>query len=127
MRTQTYPLQPIVGLAIGFTFVALTSWSRPQEIGVALTGQVSSAEEGHMEGVVVSAKKVGATVTTSVVSDTHGQYSFPRNRLLPGQYTLDIRAVGYEMTSQGTVEIAANQTGTVNLRLIPASNLSAQL
>jgi len=29
----------------------------------ALTGQVSSAEEGNMEGVVVSAKKDGSTIT----------------------------------------------------------------
>ena len=31
-----------------------------------LSGQVSSAEEGNMEGVVVSAKKEGSTVTVSV-------------------------------------------------------------
>ena len=35
----------------------------------ALTGQVSSAEEGRMEGVVVSAKKDGSALTVSVVSD----------------------------------------------------------
>jgi hypothetical protein len=35
----------------------------------ALTGQVSSAEEGTMEGVLVSARKVGSTVTVTVVSD----------------------------------------------------------
>src|SRR5438445_8716954 len=33
----------------------------------ALSGQVSSAEEGVMEGVVVSAKKDGSTISTSVV------------------------------------------------------------
>ena len=33
-----------------------------------LFGQVSSAEEGTMEGVLVSAKKEGSTVTTTVVS-----------------------------------------------------------
>ena len=32
----------------------------------ALTGQVSSAEEGMMEGVVVSAKKDGSTISISV-------------------------------------------------------------
>ena len=32
----------------------------------ALVGQVSSQEEGPMEGVVVSAKKDGSTITVSV-------------------------------------------------------------
>src|SRR5215470_7720167 len=35
----------------------------------ALSGQVSSAKEGAMEGVVVSAKKAGSTITVSVVTD----------------------------------------------------------
>ena len=38
----------------------------------ALVGQVSSAEEGAMEGVVVSAKKDGSTITVSVVTDAQG-------------------------------------------------------
>jgi hypothetical protein len=32
----------------------------------ALTGQVTSVEEGAMEGVLVSAKKAGSTITTTV-------------------------------------------------------------
>ena len=42
----------------------------------ALAGQVASAEEGPMEGVIVSAKKDGSTVTVSVISDAQGRYSF---------------------------------------------------
>ena len=48
-----------------------------------------------MEGVLVSAKKDGSTITTTVVSDDKGHYSFPAGRLEPGHYTLTIRAVGY--------------------------------
>jgi hypothetical protein len=33
--------------------------------GVALTGQVSSLEEGRMEGVLGSAKPYGSTITTT--------------------------------------------------------------
>ncbi len=35
----------------------------------ALTGQVTSDEEGPMEGVVVSAKLDGSTISVSVMSD----------------------------------------------------------
>ena len=64
---------------------------------VALTGKVTSAEEGAMEGVLVSARSAGATVTTTVVSDRDGRYEFPRARLEPGDYALRIRAIGYEL------------------------------
>ena len=50
----------------------------------ALAGQVSSAAEGAMEGVLVSAKRAGSTVTTTVVSDSKGHFSFPASRLEPG-------------------------------------------
>ena len=53
-----------------------------------LTGQVISAEEGPMEGVVVSARKQGSTMTLSVVTDQKGQYSFPADRFDAGQYVI---------------------------------------
>src|ERR1700681_425141 len=61
----------------------------------ALTGQVTSAEEGAMEGVLVSAKRDGTNITITVVSDQNGQYSFPADRLDAGHYTMAIRAGGY--------------------------------
>src|SRR5579864_4934310 len=61
---------------------------------IALSGLVSSVEEGQMEGVLVSAKKGGSTITVTVVSDAQGRYRFPLSKLPPGQYALHIRAVG---------------------------------
>src|SRR6516164_5380428 len=63
----------------------------------ALTGVVSSAEEGKMEGVVVSAKRPGSTIMVSVSTNAQGQYSFPQDRLAPGAYDITIRAVGYTL------------------------------
>ena len=63
----------------------------------ALSGKVTSQAEGAMEGVLVGAKKAGSTITTWVVSNAQGQYSFPRDRMEPGKYALSIRAVGYEL------------------------------
>src|SRR6266550_8775797 len=58
---------------------------------VALSGKITSAEEGPMEGVLVSAKKAGSTITITVVSDQQGRYRFPSAKLTPGHYTLNIR------------------------------------
>src|SRR6202049_940121 len=63
----------------------------------ALTGKVTSQAEGAMEGVIVGVKKEGSTITTWVVSNAEGQYTFPRERLEPGKYAISIRAVGYEL------------------------------
>src|SRR5687768_2484749 len=68
-----------------------------QAPAAALTGQVTSSEEGPMEGVLVSARQSGSTLTTTVVSDTQGRYRFPASRLGPGRYALSIRAIGYDL------------------------------
>src|SRR5689334_8012636 len=71
----------------------------------ALAGQITSNEEGPMEGVLVSAKRDGSTITTTVVSDDQGRYRFPAAKLQPGRYSLRIRAVGYDLDGGGTVDV----------------------
>src|SRR6267142_6110737 len=93
----------------------------------ALTGVVSSAEEGAMEGVLVSAKRAGSTITVTVVSDEKGRYSFPDARLAPGRYALRVRAVGYELPSDASVTVSKGKTATANLALRKTSDLAAQL
>ena len=77
-----------------------------------------------MEGVLVSARTDGATVTTTVVTDDKGHFSFPAGRLAPGRYTISIRATGYALSGPKTVEIAA-PGATADLALVKASNLRA--
>jgi len=76
---------------------------------IALTGKVTSQAEGAMEGVIVGAKKAGSTITTWVVSNAQGQYSFPVDRMEPGKYTISIRAVGYELPKT-SVDVTAEPT-----------------
>jgi streptogramin lyase len=94
---------------------------------IALTGQVSSVDEATMEGVLVSARKSGATITITVVSDRQGRYRFPRARLEPGDYTLRIRAIGYDLESPPSVAVSAAQTATADLKLRKATDVAAQL
>jgi virginiamycin B lyase len=93
----------------------------------ALAGEVRSREEGPMEGVMVSANKAGSTITITVGTDQYGRYSFPRTRLDPGQYTLSIRAVGYDAENPGTLEITPQKTVKADIRLHPTQDLATQL
>src|SRR5215472_12268788 len=104
-------------------FCFATAHTANAQTPVALAGQVSSAKEGAMEGVVVSAKKAGSTITVSVVSDAKGHYSFPAARLEPGQYALTIRAVGYEFDGPKTAEVAAGKPATTDIALRPTKRL----
>src|SRR6516162_2786472 len=92
----------------------------------ALTGRVSSAEEGPMEGVLIGAKKAGSTITVTVVSDEQGRYRFPSPKLPPGQYALRIRAVGYDLVSPSSIEVGAGTT-VADLKLRKAADPAAQL
>src|SRR6266566_5881832 len=94
---------------------------------IALTGQVTSAEEGQMEGVLVSARKTGSTITITVVSAEEGRFRFPSSKMPPGQYALHIRAVGYDLEGPGAIEIIANRTVTADQKLHKTSDLAAQL
>ena len=117
-------------LTAGFALAAAALFSAPvaAQTGIALTGTVTSAEEGPMEGVLVSAKKAGSTITVTVVSDKDGRYSFPAGRLAPGPYALRIRAVGYDLDNGGgAVEVAAEKTVTHDLKLRKTEDLAAQL
>jgi virginiamycin B lyase len=93
----------------------------------ALTGQVTSAEEGAMEGVLVSAKRTGSNISITVVSDANGTYSFPAGKLEPGEYALRIRAVGYDLDAPAKAAVAAAQPTKLDLKLRKTEDLAAQL
>jgi virginiamycin B lyase len=71
-------LASVAGLvAIGFA-------AAPAAADQILTGSIASATGQKLEGVQVSAKKEGSTITTSVYSDENGDYFFPP--LADGKY-----------------------------------------
>jgi streptogramin lyase len=114
----------IATFALGFAVVF--SYNAQTQSSIALTGRVSSVEEGAMEGVLVSAKKAGSTITITVVSDAQGRYRFPASKLPAGQYALRIRAVGFDLEGQHPVDIGGT-TATVDLKLTKARDLASQL
>ncbi len=96
-----------------------------QTAAPALTGKVSAPGEAAMEGVVVSAKK--GIVTVSVVSNDKGEFSFPAGRLDAGEYTLSIRAVGYNLEGPKKAVVAAGAPAALDVKLAKTKNLASQL
>jgi len=90
-------LAGVAGLAISFAATAASA--EP-----ILTGSITSATGQKLEGVVVSAKKEGSTITTSVYTDQNGEYVFPP--LAEGKYHVWAQALSFE-TAKGDVELAA--------------------
>jgi len=120
MRRTTLTL-----LATAAIIFAVSAW--PARAQSALTGTVTSTEEGAMEGVLVTAKKQGSTISITVVTDAQGHYSFPASKLEPGNYALRIRAVGYDLDGKPTADVAAGSAATADLKLKRTRNISAQL
>lgn len=117
-----------ISLAISAAILVVAATGRPAaQVSALLTGIVSSETEGPLEGVVVSAKRVGSTMTTSVMSDAQGRYAFPATRLEPGAYSIHIRATGYDLEGSSGVDVAAGRSTQLDLKLRKTQDLAAQL
>jgi virginiamycin B lyase len=117
----------VVTLVVALTATWANALHAQPAPGVALSGQVRSAAEGLMEGVLVSAKRDGSTITVTVASDERGRYRFPASALSAGRYTLAIRAAGYDLAGPGSAVVAPQGNAVADLRLTKTKDLAAQL
>jgi streptogramin lyase len=93
-------LASVAGLVVvGF---AATTASADQ----LLTGAIASAAGQKLEGVLVSAKKDGSTITTSVYTDLNGEYFFPA--MADGKYQVWAQTLGFQ-TAKGAVDLTATR------------------
>jgi streptogramin lyase len=116
-------------ILLAMIFCAESVFAAPAQktAAVALAGRVSSDADGAMEGVLVRAKGEGKTISITVVTDREGRYSIPASRLAPGKFNIDIRAVGYDLASPLSVEVAAGATNRADLKLVKTKDLVSQL
>src|SRR6516162_9673917 len=69
-----------------------------------LTGSIASASGQKLDGVQVSAKKEGSTITTRVYTDQNGEYFFPA--LPDGKYNVWAQVLGFQI-NKGSVDLSA--------------------
>src|SRR5215475_14516015 len=99
-----------------------------------LTGVISSPTGQKLDGVTVSAKLEGSTITTSVYTDETGRYYFPP--MPAGKYRVWAQALGFE-TAKSSVALTAAQHHDVvlqemtdpekRIRQLPSEALAAAL
>jgi virginiamycin B lyase len=117
----------LLASALGFASAVLLPGPGAQaQAPTALTGTVTSQQEGRMEGVLVSAKKAGGTITITVVSDADGKFTFPASKLEPGDYVISIRAIGFDLDGPQQVKVGTAPT-TADVKLVKTKNLSKQM
>ena len=125
MKSKTHRITILV-TAVGI-LSALGGLASNGPDSAAVSGVVTSKEEGRMEGVLISAKSEGGTIAVTVISDSQGRYAFPSGRLKAGNYHIKIRAVGYELDDAGLVRVDADKTIQLNLTLRKTIDLASQL
>jgi streptogramin lyase len=89
---------------------------------VVLSGTIKSATGNPMEGVTVSAKADGQTITTTVFTDESGTYYLPP--LPAGKYRVWAQAIGFE-TARGAVDLGTARR--TDLVLKPITDLERQI
>src|ERR1700722_3794110 len=80
-----------------------------------ITGTVSDASGGALEGgkVTLTNQETGATLTQTTGSD--GLYQF--SNLLPGRYKIDVEKPGFKHTTQPDIVVQVQQTSSINLTM----------
>jgi virginiamycin B lyase len=114
-------LSPLLSAAV-ICFASASGFAQT----TALTGQVSSAQDGAMEGVLITVRKDGSSISTTVVSDAKGHYAFPTGRLEPGRYGLKIRAFGYALDGPVVIDVTASGSDA-DIELKETADLAPQM
>src|SRR2546423_10054074 len=86
------------------TSVAAAALAPAFAADVVLSGAITSASGQKLEGVTVSAKLDGSTITTSVYTDETGNYYFPP--MASGKYQVWAQALSFE-TRKAPVDLSA--------------------
>jgi streptogramin lyase len=93
--TQNWAAALIVAVSAGILLFAMRAKTTfAQQAGVLLSGSIKSDTGAKLEGVTVSARGEGQTITTSVFTDEDGNFYFPR--VAEGKYQVWAQAEGFE-------------------------------
>src|SRR6476646_3739479 len=85
-----------------------------QKTSGTLKGTVTDQLDSLVVGATVTARNANGVVT-STTTNSAGIYEF--KRLAPGSYVLRVKAPGFEVFEENSVEVRAHETTTLNTQL----------
>ena len=112
----------IAACTVGFILISLQS-SHAAE----LHGVVSSSAEGMMEGVLVTARREGSTISHTVATRADGTFSFSGDILSAGKHVLSVRAIGYEIDGAVPSVTISNEAARSVLKLRKVADIVPQV
>ena len=102
-------VKKILGIAIAiFVLAAFTH-------AATITGTVKSPDGTPFEDAFVQAQNTKTRMTFMGVSDAQGQYRI--EKMIPGEYRVTVRAVGYRVDPQAGVNLADADTKSIDISL----------
>lgn len=101
-------------------FLGIVCWSQAWAAGpISIRGTVT-AKEGPLEGAYVGAHANGKTVTTFVMSDARGQFTF--RGLAPGSYIVFTRIPGFRTVRRDRITVQAGREAVADLQVEPETD-----
>ena len=113
----------LVMAMVGLGLSASSSGAAQQQTS-SLIGTAQTADGSLLDGVAVSARAEGSSVTTSVFTDGQGEYVFPG--LDSGRYQVWAQAVGFE-TARAAVDVESAEQAHQAFTLSTIADVTPQL
>lgn len=106
--------------AILATFLlAASAWA--QVGNSTISGAIRDSSDAPLPGAAVAAVNTATGVRQETVSNSEGLYRFPN--LIPGNYTIEATAEGFQKVSRGPVVVQVSQTISIEIAL-PVGQIS---
>lgn len=102
--------------------IACMSQAWAQQRPVAIQGKVT-ASGSPLEGAYVGAHAAGKVVTTYVMTDRNGQFTF--RGLAPGDYAVFTRISGFQVVRKDRVAVQAGRAATADFQVEPETDFHA--
>jgi hypothetical protein len=121
MTTATSLWNRLAWITVIAFVIALSSTARLNAQGYAkIVGTVTDPSGAVIPSATVTATQTKTGTVSTVTTGGDGAFVFPA--LLPSQYSISVVATGFEKYTQTGIVLEANQSATVNVKLVVGSS-----
>src|SRR5262249_10353117 len=115
MKLTTKRSHLIAGFWLAAICLLVPSMTHAQELRGKITGRVTDSSGAVIPGATVKVTDLARAATSTFTTNEDGLFDAPY--LLPGIYQVAVELAGFKKTVQDNIEVALNETRTVNIKL----------